>query len=162
MNTNPAIDKGPARKSGRVKKRVLILDDDTSVRHAISRVLVEAGYEVLQAGEEQQALAQFDAKEVDLLLLDLGLPNKSGWEMFEAFTRKNPTVPVIIITGQSRQSEMAMAAGAGALMEKPLDVAQLLQTMQELLDEPAEARLRRLCGHNQDGRYVSRYIRARK
>ncbi len=143
-------------------KRVLIVDDDASVRQSISGVLQNAGYEVLQAGDGQEALAKFNAKEIDLLLLDLNMPNKSGWDTFEGFTGKNPTLPTIIITGQSRQSEMAMAAGVGALMEKPLDVSQLLQTMQELLTEPEEARLRRLCGCNGDGRYVSRYIRSAK
>jgi DNA-binding response OmpR family regulator len=162
MNAKSTIDNGPRQTSGRAKKRILILDDDVAVRNAIGRVLRDAGYEVMQAGEEHQALAQFDAKEIDLLLLDLGLPNKSGWDMFEAFTNKNPTLPVIIITGQSRQSEMAMAAGVGALMEKPLDVAHLLQTMEELLGESEEARLRRVCGYGQDGRYVSRYFRAGK
>jgi len=147
-------------KPANLKKRVLIVDDDSSVRESIARVLVDAGYDVLQSGEGEQALSQFDPKQIDLLLLDLGLPKKSGWDIFESFTVKNPTLPIVVITGQSRQLETAMAAGVGALMEKPLDVAQLLQTMHELLTEPEEARLRRLCGYSRDVRYVSRYIRA--
>jgi DNA-binding NtrC family response regulator len=149
-------------KPANLKKRILIVDDDASVRESIGRVLLDAGYEVLQSGEGEQALAQFDPKQIDLLLLDLGLPKKSGWDIFEGFTGRNPTLPIIVITGQSRQSEMAMAAGVGALMEKPLDADQLLQTMQELLDEPEEARLRRLCGYKRDSRYVSRYVRPGK
>jgi DNA-binding NtrC family response regulator len=89
-----------------------------------------------------------------LILLDLGLPNKSGWDTFEGFTSQNPTLPIIIITGQARQAKMAMAAGVGALMEKPLDAAQLLQTIQELLNEPEEARLRRMCGYSRELLYI--------
>ena len=58
---------------------------------------------------------------------------------------------------------MAVAAGVGALMEKPLDAAQLLQTMHELLIETEEDRLRRLCGYSRDVHYippVPRHIRS--
>jgi DNA-binding response OmpR family regulator len=129
---------------------VLIVDDDAPVREAIGDLLQLVGYEVFQSGDGQEALAKFDANQLDLVLLDLGLPNKSGWDAFEGFTSRNPALPIIIITGLAQQSEMAQAAGVGALMEKPLDAAQLLKTMQELLAEPVEARLRRLCGYAQD------------
>ena len=49
---------------------------------------------------------------------------------------------------------MAVAAGVGALMEKPLDLTRLLKTMQDLLADPVEVRSRRLCGHVQDARPV--------
>jgi DNA-binding response OmpR family regulator len=162
MNAKPANGDGSRQTSGRLKKKVLIVDDDAPVRDAISSVLQEAGYEVLQAEDGKQALTQFDSKQIDLVLLDLGLPNKSGWDTFEGFTSQNPALPIIIITGQARQSEMAVAAGVGALMEKPLDAAQLLQTMHDLLIETEETRLRRLCGYSRDVRYipmVPRYIR---
>jgi DNA-binding response OmpR family regulator len=162
MNAKPADDGGSRQTSGRLKKQVLIVDDDAPVRDAIGSVLQKAGYDVLQAGDGEQALAEFDSKQIDLVLLDLGLPNKSGWDVFEGFTSRNPTLPIIIITGQARQSEMAVAAGVGALMEKPLDAAQLLQTMHDLLIETEEDRLRRLCGYSRDVRYipmVPRYIR---
>ena len=154
MNANPVIDNEPRQTTAPVRKRVLIVDDDAPVRDAISSVLQKAGYEVLQAGDGEQALTQFDSKQIDLVLLDLGLPDKSGWDTFEGLTSQNPTLPIIIITGQARQSEMARAAGVGALIEKPLDAAQLLQTMHDLLIESEEDRLRRLCGYSRDVRYI--------
>jgi DNA-binding response OmpR family regulator len=159
MNSDQKMGGEPRQPAKAVRNRVLIIDDDMSVRASIVGVLQGAGYQVFQSGDGKEALSRFDARDLDLLLLDLGLPNQSGWDTFEGFTRKNPLLQVIIITGQSQQSEMAMAAGVGALMEKPLGAAELLQTMHELLTEPAEARLRRLCGTKGDGRYLSRYIR---
>jgi DNA-binding NtrC family response regulator len=154
MNVNLAHHAEPEAVSGPDKKRILIVDDDSSVRDSIAAVLRDAGYDVLQAGHAQEALSQHDAKKIDLLLLDLGLPDKSGWDAFEAFTHRNPLLPVIIITGHASQSGMAMAAGVGALMEKPLDAGKLLQTMQDLLNETEETRLRRLCGYRKDVRYI--------
>jgi DNA-binding response OmpR family regulator len=159
MNIEPQMGGELRQPIKPARNRVLIIDDDMSVRAAIVGVLQGAGYQVFQSGDGREALSQFDPRQLDLLLLDLGLPNQSGWDTFEGFTRKNPLLQVIIITGQSRQAEMAMAAGVGALMEKPLGAAELLQTMHELLTEPEDARLRRLCGQKGDGRYVSRYIR---
>ncbi len=154
MNAKPAFGNGAQRTSGRLKKRVLIVDDDTSVRTSISSVVQAAGYEVMQAGDGQEALTRFDPKQIDMVLLDLAMPNKGGWDTFEGFTSQDPALPIIIITGQARQTEMARAAGVGALMEKPLDAELLLQTMQDLLSESEEARLRRLVGYNQDLRYI--------
>ena len=153
MNTQTEKERPRPAVAG-AKKRVLIVDDDTSVRHSISSVLEEAGDAVSQSGDGEEALRKFDSKQIDLLLLDLGLPNKSGWDTYEGFTSRNPMLPIIIITGHTSQSEMAMAAGVGALMEKPLDAVQLLQTMEDLLAESEETRLRRLCGYRKDIRYV--------
>jgi two-component system nitrogen regulation response regulator NtrX len=136
------------------KKKILIVDDDASVRESLAKVLREAGYEVAIAGDSDKALEIFLRAPIDLLLLDLGLPTKSGWEVFERMTRENPLLPVIIITGQANQYNVAVAAGVGALIEKPLDVLQLLQSMQELLAESKRTRLRRLVGQHQDVRYI--------
>jgi len=133
-----------------MKKRVLIVDDDASVRESAGKVLRAENYDVVTASDGQAALERFDAGGIDLLLLDLGLPIKNGWDVFERITNENPLVPIIVITGQTNQYPVAVAAGVGALMEKPLDVSQLLKTIQELLAEPAEMRLRRLCGYLKD------------
>jgi DNA-binding NtrC family response regulator len=137
-----------------MKKTVLVVDDDASVRKSLSKVLKEAGYEVMLAKDGQEAVQRFDSHRTDLLILDIGLPIKNGWETFEQITNKDPVLPIIVITGQSEQYNTAIHAGAGALMEKPLDAPQLLETMADLLAEPKEARLRRLCGYQQDVRHV--------
>ena len=134
--------------------KVLVADDDASVRESLRKVLEEADYEVVLATDGQEALARFEEANVDLLLLDVGMPIKSGWDAFERISNQNPLLPIIVITGQPDQYDTALAAGVGALMEKPLDVPRLLETMTELLAERKEARLRRLCGYNRDTRRV--------
>ena len=129
-----------------MKERVLVVDDDASVRSSLRKVLVDAGYEVALAGDSQSAVEQFQGGRVDLLLLDISLPVKNGWEAFERITNEAPVLPIIVTTGQANPHDMAVAAGVGALMDKPLDVTELLNTIQELLVEPVESRLLRLCG----------------
>jgi DNA-binding response OmpR family regulator len=134
--------------------KVLVIDDDPSVRESVSKVLRDEGYQAVTAADGLEALEQFEAHDIDLLVLDLGLPIKNGWDVFERITTENPFVPVIIITGQADQYDVAVAAGVGALMEKPLDALHLLHTIRELLAEPQEVRLHRLCGHGGKVRYI--------
>jgi len=137
-----------------MKKRILIVDDDAAVSGSMKRVLERAGYAVALALDSEEAIIQFLPEQTDLLLLDLNLPTRSGWDVFERLTTRCPFVPVIIITGMPNQLPTALAAGASALMEKPVDPAQLLKMIGEVLSEGNETRLRRLCGYEADTRHV--------
>jgi len=128
-----------------MKERVLVADDDASVRKSLRKVLVDAGYEVALAADSQEAVEQFANGHIDLMLLDIGLPAKNGWNALERITNQVPELPIIIVTGRAGQHDLAVAAGVGALMEKPLDVTELLDTIEKLLVEPLETRLLRLC-----------------
>ncbi len=136
------------------KRRVLVVDDDAAVRAATQRVLETAGYEVALAENGAEAAAQFLPEHTDLLLLDLNLPSQSGWDVFERLTTRYPLVPVIIITGMPNQLPTAVAAGVSALMEKPIEPIALLKTIDDVLAEPGEVRLRRMCGYRGDMRLV--------
>ncbi len=133
--------------------RVLLVDDDASVRESIGKVLAESGYAVTTVAKGAEADVPFVNEKIDLVLLDLNLGDGNGWDVFERLTTRYPLVPVIIITGMANQFGTALRAGVGALMEKPVDAPALLQTMRDLLSEPEEARLRRMCGYLDDTRY---------
>jgi len=137
-----------------MRKTVLVVDDDAAVRDSMKKVLESAGFGVLLAGDGQEAVEQAKPGRVDLLMLDIGLPIRNGWDAFAQITAANPCLPIIIITGHSDQYPAAAAAGASAFMEKPLDASQLLATIHELLTEPKEERLRRLTGRAGKPRYV--------
>jgi DNA-binding response OmpR family regulator len=127
-------------------KTILLVDDDRSVRELISRVLEGEGYHVITSVNGKQALDKAETQPVDLVLLDLNMPEKNGWDTFETLTFKHPRVPVVIITARSNQLFTALNAGAAALMEKPLDFPKLLGTINDLLAEPAEAQQARIAG----------------
>lgn len=138
-----------------MKPKVLITDDDPAVRQALGHVLDEEGYQIVLAASGDEALQLLVADgPFDIMLLDLNMAGKSGWDIFERVTALNPLLPVVLITARSDQHALARAAGASALAEKPLDVAHLLETIRELIAEPPFNRLRRVAGRQRSLRHL--------
>ncbi len=135
-----------------MKSRVLLVDDDPGVRRMLLRVLEEEGYVVLAAANGLEALEIAAGNGLELVLLDLDSPPENGWHTFEKLTAENPALPVIIIT--SRPNQLFPALGAGALMEKPLDLPRLLKTVRDLLEEPAASQRARSAGKAAEFHYV--------
>ena len=121
-------------------KRILLVDDERSIRESLRKILRAENYEVVLAENGKEAREKHGAERIDLLILDLNMPVKNGWDTLTWLTEINPLLPVVIITGRSNQRALAETAGADAVMEKPLDVPLLLQTIRDLMDEPRESR----------------------
>ncbi len=144
-----------------LKKWILLVDDDPSVREMLTRVLAGEGYGVRAAANGAEALDVVAASHCDLVLLDLNMPVKNGWDTFERLTAENPLMPVIIITARANQLFAALASGVGALLEKPLDFPRLLLTIANLLAEPPESRLARMTGRPAEFHYVPTLLKER-
>ena len=143
----------PLPGSSRPGKRILLVDDDPTVCDSLSNVLVTEGYSVIPATNGQQALDLASELPADLVLLDLCMPVMNGWDTFERLTAEYPLIPIIIVTARPNQLFTALSAGAGALLEKPMDIPTLLQTIKLLLVETAEQRLARLIGKKSEFHY---------
>jgi DNA-binding response OmpR family regulator len=126
-------------------KKILLADDDASIRQMLGAVLELEHYEVMRACTGREAAATFVADIPELVLLDLNMPDRNGWDVFELMHRTHPSVPVIIITAVSRQQRRAADLGV-TLMEKPLDIPLLLEMIRERLGESEAERMRRLNG----------------
>jgi DNA-binding response OmpR family regulator len=140
------------------RSTILLVDDDTAVRDALANVLVSEHYDVVPAANGVEAIELAELHPIDLVLLDLNLPKKSGWETFYVLSRRSPWVPVIIITARPNQLFSALASGVGALMEKPLDFPRLLQTIRDLLSESIDARMARLAGKPAEFHYLPAHV----
>ena len=134
--------------------KILLVDDDPAIRRILLRLLTEEGYNVIPAADGLKALDLAAVTRFDVVLLDLNMPGKSGWDTFEHLTAKDPLLPIIVITAKPNQLFPALASGVGALLEKPLDFVRLLQTIHELIKEPAEMRLARLAGQPSPFSYI--------
>jgi len=146
--------KATTNTAAKPQARILLVDDDASVREMLMRVLVGEGYLVLPAANGLEGLKIAAGTHIDLVLLDLNMPGQSGWDTFERLTAENPLVPVIIITARSNQLFTALASGVGALLEKPLDFPSLLQAIVHLLAESEEQRLARMAGKPAEFHYL--------
>lgn len=144
----------PAGTAQAEKPRILLVDDDPAIRQILVRLLADENYEALTAANGVEALVLNDSAKFDLVLLDLNMPFKDGWETFEQLTSHDPLLPIILITARPNQFFPAMAAGVGALLEKPLDFTRLLRTIRSLLQESEELRLSRLAGRPAAFTYV--------
>src|SRR5512137_1686407 len=151
MMPSPAPKVSSERRSS--ARCILLVDDDPSVRESLKNVLESEGYIVIPANDGQQALDRLKEREFDLALLDLNMPVKNGWDTFERCTAEHPLMPIIIATARPNQLFTALSAGAGALLEKPLDIPALLRTIETLLREPVPHRLARLAGTATDFHY---------
>ena len=143
----------PAAAPAISRPRILLVDDDDGVRNSLGDLLAEEGYCVLPANDGRQALDLIATTVVDLVLLDLNMPVKNGWDTFERLSAEPPLVPVAVITARPNQLFTAVSAGVGALLEKPLDMPMLIRTIKRLLAESAEARLARLAGRETEFHY---------
>ncbi len=99
-------------------KRILVVDDDDSVREMLPRVLTGEGYQVWAAADGTAALEMAAAVKFDLVLLDLNLPGKSGWDTFEALTARDPLLATIIITARSNQLDDGQGRRRGRVAGK--------------------------------------------
>lgn len=120
------------------KPTVLVCEDEVNVRKALGLVL-EEDYTVVFAADGQEALKQFRAHPVDVVLLDLKIPNGDGMEILKTLMADRPPPKVIILTAyQSVEiAERVAQAGAVDYLTKPFDAQTVLQAIQKALSLPA-------------------------
>jgi DNA-binding response OmpR family regulator len=100
---------------------LLFIEDDDAIRLALSMALEDEGYQVREAPDGRTGLAMFEADEPDLVLLDLRLPDLSGFEVCRAI-RATSIVPIIIVTAQTDTHDLVagLEAGADDYVTKPV------------------------------------------
>ncbi|OQW87943.1 MAG: two-component system response regulator [Rhodoferax ferrireducens] len=115
---------------------ILVIDDSASLRQVVAMALQGAGYEVLQAGDGQAALALLDGRKINMAVCDVNMPRMNGIEFVRA-AKALPNyrfLPVLMLTTESQEAkkEEGKAAGAKAWMVKPFSPASLLNAVSKL------------------------------
>uniref|UniRef100_A0A831X2C8 Response regulator n=1 Tax=Thermorudis peleae TaxID=1382356 RepID=A0A831X2C8_9BACT len=110
------------------KASILVVDDEQEIREGLELLLGSEGYRVFQAENAQQGLAALDREPVDLLLLDVALPDRNGLDLLREIRSKDPALPVILITayGSIDMARQAFKAGALDYITKPWSNDELL------------------------------------
>jgi DNA-binding response OmpR family regulator len=121
-------------------KRILVVDDDPDIVMAISTVLGERGATVDSAGDGNTAVSLAEEKEPDLVILDIMLPQKSGFLVLERLRQKRPRSEgprIIMITGNEgrRHRQYAETLGVDEYMTKPFRMDRLREVTEKLLSD---------------------------
>ncbi len=106
---------------------VLIVDDEADIRHVLREVLRDNGFSTLDAGTGAEALRLFGESDVDVVLLDLGLPDASGLDLLGKFV-EHPESSVIILTGRAGETDRVVGLDLGAddYVVKPFSARELV------------------------------------
>ena len=117
--------------------RALVIDDSRAVRRIIGNIMKELGYDVIEASQGLEGLAQLEAHGVpDIVLVVWNMPEMNGLEFIKA-ARANPTysdMPIMMVTTETEMEKMAQAfiAGVNEYVMKPFDKTILLEKLQLL------------------------------
>ncbi len=117
---------------------ILIVEDEEPVRSLASIILTKAGYSVILACDGKEALEIYQDRrdEIDLVILDLIMPEMGGKQCLQALLKTYPSVKVVIASGHSANglTRGALSAGAKGFIDKPYDIRKVLGVVREVLD----------------------------
>lgn len=117
-------------------KKILIVDDEESVRYSFRKLFREPGCEITEAGNGLEAISAIQKDLPDLVLMDIEMPGLNGLDAIQRIKALHPQLPVIIITafGTTERVIGAMKYGAYEYLEKPFDVGRLKEVVSEALE----------------------------
>ena len=115
--------------------RILVADDETGVRSFLRTLLERAGFEVLEAADGKQALYQVRSNHVELVIMDLVMPEQEGIETIRALRLEFPNIGIIAISGAfgGQFLSTAKALGADGVLEKPVSPQLMLATVEAVM-----------------------------
>jgi two-component system chemotaxis response regulator CheY len=115
--------------------KILVVDDAAYVRLRLSRLLTQNGYEVIEAGDGKEAVAQYEKAKPDGVLLDIVMPEMDGMTALKAIKELDEAARVVMLTSVREQSTVMDAIRSGALdfVVKPFDEERLLAVIQKAI-----------------------------
>ena len=117
--------------------RILVIDDEQSIRNSLKEVLEYEKYEVDLATEGREGLEMFEKNQYDVVLCDIKMPKMDGVEVLEEIYRQTNDIPIIMISGHGNidTAVESIKKGAYDFIEKPLDLNRLLITIKNALEK---------------------------
>ena len=120
--------------------RILIIDDDDTLRGIIAKSLTHAGHTVTQANNGRKGVAQFRAEPTDLVITDLVMPEQEGMETIKILHRDFPQTPIIAMSGGLDGSplylDLTRRLGATITLTKPFTLQQLKGAVDQIFSQP--------------------------
>jgi len=117
--------------------RILVVDDDPTIRHGVSTVLGQAGYRITEATSGEEALAAFRAEPFSIVITDIVMGTMSGLDLLHQIRLLDPEVLLIVITSHAslETATAALRAGAHDYLTKPLDLSQVVAMTRQAVEK---------------------------
>lgn len=115
--------------------KILVVEDDTNVRKLLTAVLSRDGYSVVSAADGEEALRVMDVEHIDLIVLDIMMPNMDGYTFAQILRDYGCTIPILMATAKQLPEEKhrGFLVGTDDYMTKPIDTEELLLRIKALL-----------------------------
>jgi DNA-binding response OmpR family regulator len=120
--------------------KLLIIDDDAHLRESLAEVLELDGFECHQAGAAKEGIAAAQKLEPEVVIMDIQLPDSSGFQICQELRKRSKTVILIMMTGRflsSEEKKQGFELGADEYITKPFDLAELSARIKQLLSRNA-------------------------
>lgn len=119
------------------KKKILIVDDEPSMREILKEILLENNFETIQAKNGQEALEKYKELKPDLVTLDLIMPGTDGWQTLENILAHDPKAKVIMVTAMYKPEhiEEMYEAGAKGYVTKPYHEEHFISVINKVLSK---------------------------
>lgn len=117
-----------------MKKTILVVEDEDILREIVKDYLMDAGFNVMEAGDGNEAIAIYEEEEVHLIILDIMLPDLDGWSVCKRI-RKTSNVPIIMLTARADEDDtlLGFELGADDYVTKPFSPPILLARVKRLI-----------------------------
>ncbi len=128
------------RSTVKTMAKILVVDDEPMVREVLSQYLVSDGFDVVEAGDGDAAVASVTGDQPDLVLLDLMLPKRNGLDVL-SFIRSTSSLPVILLTARGEESDRVrgLEAGADDYVVKPFSAREVVARVRSVLRRTNDA-----------------------
>jgi DNA-binding NtrC family response regulator len=119
------------------RARILVIDDEESLRHALGKSLGRAGFDVVEAATGRAGVDHFAEGPVDAVLTDMRLPDIDGLDLVAIFTQMAPEIPVLVMTGYGSMDAAleAMRRGARDFVQKPFVMEDVIRLLERAINE---------------------------
>ncbi len=114
-------------------KKILVVDDEESIRLLYKEELEDEGYEIEVASDGPEALSKFASFKPDLVTLDLKMPGMDGLEVLEKIREKDMDIPIVLLTAYSEFKQDFTTWASNAYIVKSMDLSELKGTIEEYL-----------------------------
>ena len=119
-----------------MKKKILVVDDQSGIRLLLQSFFIQKGYDVVVASNGLEGVRLTQAQEIDFAVIDMMMPIMDGVSMIEQLSKENRLMPCVLMTayGEAERAAYALTLGAHAVISKPFDMDDIYELVQEMTE----------------------------